>query len=295
MSITRTAFSPEVAMHLYERARDRLDLPSADARLIRIGENALIRSDPYVVRIARSPDALTDARKEVSVSSWLASAGLPVSRTSAHDQPVMVDGHPVTVWRFAESVGRKATADELGAILGRLHVLPVGGRPELPRFDVFGRVQERLEHPAAPAAEAAYLRDELACLRVAHAELVYPSPPTAIHGDAHVQNLIVTPRGPLLIDFERFGMGHPEDDLAVTATEHTIGWHTDENYAAFCDAYGRDVKTWEGFEVLRRINLLKMTSWLMQNVGNSLNIRNEFDVRIATLRETNSRRHWTPH
>lgn len=281
-------------MHLYERARDRLNLPSAEARLIRIGENALIRSDPYVVRIARSPDALTDARKEVAVSSWLASAGLPVSRTSAHDQPVMVDGHPVTVWRLAESVGRKATAGELGEILARLHALPVDGRPELPRFDVFGRVQERLQHPAAPAAEAAYLREELDRLRLAYAELVYPSPPTAIHGDAHVQNIIVTPNGPLLIDFERFGIGHPEDDLAVTATEHTIGWHTDEDYAMFCDSYGSDVKTWEGFEVVRRINLLKMTSWLMQNVHNSPDIRDEFEVRLATVRNEIALQEWRP-
>lgn len=284
MTATRTAFSADVAMHIYGLVRERMHLPPADARLIRIGENALIHSHPYVVRIARSAGSLDDARKEVAVSAWLNASGLPASRTSDHEQPVMVDGHPVTVWHFAQSIGRKATAAELGAVLARLHGLPAVGRPDLPRFDIFGRVQQRLDHPAAPSDAVEYLSAEVARLRTAHASLTYPSPPTAIHGDAHVQNIIVTANGPLLIDFERFGIGHPEDDLAVTATERTVGWHTDADYAEFCQAYGADVTRWSGFHVLRNINQLKMTSWLMQNVSNAPELLNEFNTRLTTLR-----------
>lgn len=295
MTLTRTAFTAERALHVYELTRKRLDLPEADAELIRIGENALIRSLPYVVRIARAEDAYADACKEVAVSHWLNTSGLRASRTSEHEQPVTVEGHPVTVWRFLTSTGRKASAPELATLLSQLHRLPSDGRPEdLPEFDLFGRVDARLDHPDAPADAVAYLRDELARLRADYAALEYPSQPTALHGDAHVQNVMITEHGCVLIDFERFGIGHPEDDLAVTATEHSVGWHTDDDYRAFCRAYGTDVTEWEGFETLRRINLLKMTSWLMQNVHNSPDKREEFDTRLATLRDGTAPRPWKP-
>lgn len=295
MTLTTTAFTTERALQVYELTRQELELPDADAEVIRIGENALIRSHPFIVRIARAADAYADACKEVAVSDWLTSAGIRASRTSDHKQPLMVAGHPVTVWRHLDSEGRKATAHELAALLASLHELPEDGRPQsLPDFDLFDRVDARLAHPDAPADAVAYLRDELVRLRAEYAALSYPSNQSAIHGDAHVQNVMVTPEGCVLIDFERFGIGHPEDDLAVTATEHTVGWHTDADYGAFCDEYGRDVTEWAGFETLRRVNLLKITSWLMQNVGNSPDIREEFDVRLATLRDGTAPRPWQP-
>jgi hypothetical protein len=73
-----------------------------------------------------------------------------------------------------------------------------------------------------------------------------------------------------------------------------VGWHDDEEYAAFVDSYGFDVMTWEGFSVLRSINELKMTTWLMQNVGESDRIAREFENRLASLRDDDAPRPWHP-
>ncbi|MBL7498758.1 aminoglycoside phosphotransferase family protein [Frankia sp. CNm7] len=106
-----------------------------------------------------------------------------------------------------------------------------------------------------------------------------------IHGDAHVANLMVAEGGPVLIDFERFGWGQPEWDLAMTATEYrTAGWWTDAQYRAFVDAYGFDVTDWSGFEVLRRVHEIRMTTWIMQNVHLPSEIAAEYERRMITLR-----------
>ena len=90
---------------------------------------------------------------------------------------------------------------------------------------------------------------------------------------------------PVLIDFERFAWGQPEWDLAMTATEYlTAKWWTDEEYRQFVDAYGYDVTSWaEGFDILRAVHELKMTTWLMQNVAASPEIADEYQVRMRTL------------
>jgi thiamine kinase-like enzyme len=94
----------------------------------------------------------------------------------------------------------------------------------------------------------------------------------------------------VLIDFERFAWGQPEWDLAMTATEYlTAKWWTDDEYRQFVDAYGYDVTCWtEGFDVLRAVHELKMTTWLMQNIAESPEIADEYQVRMRTLRGESS-------
>jgi hypothetical protein len=99
----------------------------------------------------------------------------------------------------------------------------------------------------------------------------------------------------MLIDFENFSFDHPEWDLMVTATEHdSLGWQTREQYAAFTGAYGRDLRDWDGFPTLRAIQEFKMTTWLMQNVGESAAIAEEYGRRIASLRDDSAPRYWHP-
>jgi thiamine kinase-like enzyme len=87
---------------------------------------------------------------------------------------------------------------------------------------------------------------------------------------------------PVLIDFERFAWGQPEWDLAMTATEYlTAKWWTEREYSEFVEAYGYNVTSWEGFDVLRAVHELKMTTWLMQNVAESPEIAEEYRGRCC--------------
>ncbi|MBL7500881.1 aminoglycoside phosphotransferase family protein [Frankia sp. CNm7] len=169
----------------------------------------------------------------------------------------------------------------------RLHRLPAPTGFALPAVELVGRVAPRIEHAPVPVGDKDLLRATYEELGVAASRLDFALSPGPIHGDAHVANLMVTADGPVLIDFERFGWGQPEWDLAMTATEYrTAGWWTDAQYRAFAAAYGFDVTAWDGFEVPRRVHEIRMTTWIMQNVHPSSEIAAEYERRMnyATYR-----------
>jgi aminoglycoside phosphotransferase (APT) family kinase protein len=265
-----------------------VDLATDDAQLIRLGENALfhlVKAD-MVVRIARTMNYWADAVKEVDVARWLAGHSVPAAETFDVDQPVEADGRPATFWRFIDGrPGDKRDIGTLGAVLRRLHSTPPPAMFALPPEDILGRVEPRVEVADIPSADKRFLLERLHDLRDEVARLSYPLDPAPTHGDAHVENLMIRDGEPVLIDFERFAWGQPEWDLAMTATEYlTAKWWTDDQYAKFCDAYGHDVTNWDGFPVLRAVHELKMTTWLMQNVAESREIADEYQVRMRTLR-----------
>jgi hypothetical protein len=51
---------------------------------------------------------------------------------------------------------------------------------------------------------------------------------------------------------------------------------------------------WPGFDTLRRVNEIKMTTWLMQNIGESAEIEREYHARMETIRGERSDRAWRP-
>ncbi|MER6950435.1 aminoglycoside phosphotransferase family protein [Nonomuraea sp. NPDC000554] len=273
-------------------------LASEDARLIRLGENALfvLAAERVVVRIARSLDVLADARKEVAVSAWLHEAGIPAARTTAHEQPLIVRDKPVTLWQYIDNGGTPADLNDLAAVLRTLHQTPVPADLALPRIDILGRVSERISATDVLSDEEHhFLLAKYQELRVAYAALTFPLTSCAVHGDAHSDNLIKATDGTIvLIDFERFAFGPPETDLAVTALEHSLGWGTRAEYDQFAERYGFDVLAWDGYPVLRDINELKMTTWLMQNVNENEAIAREFRNRLFCLQNPEAPRRWRP-
>jgi aminoglycoside phosphotransferase (APT) family kinase protein len=264
-------------------------LDSSNARLIRMGENALFHlpSAGAVARVARSMGYWADAGREVAISHWLAAEGIRAARAcAAIDQPVEAAGQPVTFWEFIDGRdGDREDVTDLAEVLRRVHQLPRPASFTLPAEDVLGRIPGRLQSAAVPAADREFLQARLDELEVQLPRLRFPLPPGPTHGDAHVQNLMITADGPVLIDLERFSWGQPEWDLAMTATEwQTAGWWTDEEYARFAGAYGWDVTTWDGYPVLRATHELKMTSWLAQLAGESPDAAREYKTRMWTLR-----------
>jgi hypothetical protein len=100
----------------------------------------------------------------------------------------------------------------------------------------------------------------------------------------------------LLIDFERFSWGQPEWDLSLTAAEYvTGGWLTRPEYQDFVHGYGGfDVMEWEGFAILRAVQELKMTTWIMQNINESQEIADEYAMRLRALKTGRAERPWRP-
>ncbi|MFG3031136.1 aminoglycoside phosphotransferase family protein [Streptomyces sp. NPDC048253] len=274
-------------------------LDDEGAELIRLGENALFRlaSVPVVVRVARGKEWLPKAQREVTVSRWLTGEGFPATRAVEDlEQPLLIEGHPVTFWHLIVEGDRKATYGELGGILRDLHAMTVPAGLDLPAYEPFDKSVLRLERAQIPADDKAFLRKRERELRDKFAELRFESPKGPVHGDAHVQNLMVNEQGQvILIDFEFFAFDHPEWDLMVTAVEHhSLGWQTGEQYADFVRAYGRDLYDWHGYDTLRGLQEFGMTTWLMQNVQEDEGTAAEYRRRMDGLRNDDAPRDWRP-
>jgi aminoglycoside phosphotransferase (APT) family kinase protein len=269
------------------------------ARLIRLGENALFHlpGPGVVVRVARSMAYWEDAGREVAVARWLADQGFPAVRAyPGVEQPAEAAGRPVTFWEFIDGRdGDRVDIAVLAELLSWLHRLPHPEGFTLPADDPLGRVRRRLESAAVTEPDREFLLARLDAVEAQLPRLRFPLPAGPVHGDAHVENLMITASGPVMIDFERFSWGHPEWDLSMTATEYqTAGWWTREEYARFAAAYGFDVTSWEGYPVLRAAHELKMTSWLAQNMAESRDAADEVAVRMATLRGQRLPGSWRP-
>lgn len=288
--MTNAPFSSTATQRVLKAACKEVDLPADSAELMRLGENALylLPAHRVVVRIARTMDYWNDVEREVAVSKWLHEAGLPAAQVvDTLEQPLAIDGHPVTFWHYISGEPAPySRIGDLGALLHRLHSLSPPTDLDLPREDILGRVQPRVEQAPIDESDRAFLLRRLAELRDEVAELDYVLPACAVHGDAHVKNLMVCEGEAILIDFERFAYGQPEWDLGMTGTEYrTAGWWTADQYRAFVDAYGFDVTTWSGFPTVQAVHQLKMTTWIMQNVHESQEIADEFTARMRTIRD----------
>lgn len=299
MTYTAAVFTPESTRPVLDEACHDARLDPSGATLMRLGENALYRlaSAPIVVRIARTMDYWPNVQKEVAVARWLADLGFPAGRLSAPpEQPRSIDGHPVTFWEFIP--GRDARPEDiasLGSVLRALHRLqaPTGFR--LPTVDILARIRPRVAAAPVSNDDKALLLDRCEELREQISKLVFPLQQCAIHGDAHIGNLMIRYGKSVLIDFENFSWGHPEWDLSMTATEYaTAGWWTDQQYADFTEAYGFDIRDWDGFPTLRATHEIKMTTWIMQNVDHSPDIKAEFEARMHTIRTGETSVRWHP-
>jgi Ser/Thr protein kinase RdoA (MazF antagonist) len=246
-----------------------------------------------VVRIARSADRLPRVRKELCIARWLAGAGVPVVRVDEEiGQPVLIGGHPVSFWRTVTGGDPAPGYADLAQLLKAFHGL--GDSPcELAGFDPLRMSRSRLAAPAGVAdADRRYLRRRCAELNDQLAGLAFALPAGPVHGDAHTGNLLTDDGQVVLLDFEAASLGPREWDLLPTAIATERYGLAEEQYLQFAGVYGFDVRSWDGYRVLREIRELTMTTWIMQNVGESPAAAAEFRLRVSSLRERDFHRGW---
>jgi aminoglycoside phosphotransferase (APT) family kinase protein len=134
--------------------------------------------------------------------------------------------------------------------------------------DPFRRIGPRLlRSPLLGRSERESLLTRLDDLQAGFAAGVPPGlPSSVVHGDAWAGNVVETDSGEvLLLDLGRVGIGPPEWDLVATVLNRTtFGIMGEEEYAAFCSAYGHDVMTWQGFPLLRDIRELWVVAFALQ-------------------------------
>ncbi|MER7846560.1 aminoglycoside phosphotransferase family protein [Kitasatospora sp. NPDC096077] len=271
----------------------------AGARLIALGENAVFDlGDPAVVaKVGRAPELHERARRELTVAHWLAGQGIPVVDPYGEvaPGPRLAHGHPVTFWHRLAPAVRPARPVDLAPLLRALHALPLPPFP-LGRRDLLAPVERWLASAEGHVdpADVDFLRRRRDSFAAALPDLAPQLRPGVIHGDALPRNVHVGPDGPVLLDLETFADDLREHDLVVLALAHDRYGVPAEEYRAFTEAYGRDVRDWPGFAVLRGARETASASWVAQQaVGNPAALA-EFGRRVASLREGATEVRWYP-
>ncbi|MFJ9020440.1 phosphotransferase enzyme family protein [Streptomyces sp. NPDC102259] len=282
------------------RARDVLAaaevLPgrAADAALLALGENAVFAAGDLVVKVGRAAELLDRARRELDVAAWLAGAGVPAVR-AAEPEPLLVEGHPVTLWHRLPDPVRPAGPRDLAELLRLVHALPAPSFG-LPARDLLSGVERwlRLAGDAIDPADAAYLRERRDGFATAAAALTPHLPPGPIHGDALPRNVHIGPDGPVLVDLETVSADLREHDLVVMALSRDRYGLPAEAYDAFTGSYGWDVREWAGCTVLRGARETASCAWVAQHAPTDPKALAEFRRRVASLRDGDEAVRWYP-
>jgi hypothetical protein len=265
------------------------------AKLIALGENAVFELDGEVVaKVGRDAELLARSEREVRTAVWLAGLGIPAVQV-AEPEARLVAGHPVTFWQRLPEPVRPAGPADLAALLRLVHALP---EPDfaLPRRDLLGGVERwlRLAGDAIDPADAAFLRDRRDGFAAAAAALTPRLPSGPIHGDALPRNVHVGPDGPVLVDLETFSADLREHDLVVMALSRDRYGLDPAAYDAFTDAYGWDVRSWDGCPVLRGARETASCAWVAQHAPANPPALAEFRRRVASLRDGDPSVRWYP-
>lgn len=288
-------FSASAALSVLREACQQAGFSSDGAELLRIGENAIFQlaSAPIVVRIGRSADRLPRVQRELCVARWLAAAKVPAVLVDDEiDQPLMVDGHPVSFWHAVTGGAPTPTHIDLARLLAAYHATP-DCPCDLDTFEPLRISESRLaKAEGVDPGDLGFLHGRVADLTSQFEHLEFALPRGPIHGDAHTKNLLTDHGQVVLIDFEAAAIGPREWDLLPTSIAVQRYGLPEEQYQEFAAAYGFDVRTWDGYPVLREIRELTMTTWIMQNVLESKAIAAEFALRVACLRERDYERAW---
>jgi thiamine kinase-like enzyme len=277
-------------------------LNPADARLLRLGSNAVYRlKAPVVARISRPGADIDHARRTVAVARWLKSASYPAVRLAevGVDQPIIADGYIITFWQALSDDGDQyASTPEIAEVLRKLHQLVTPEDLDLPPLAPFANAVQRIDASTwLTPGDRAFLTETMANLQHAYDNLKFVLPQGVIHGDASVGNVLLDSHGnPVVIDLDGFAIGPREWDLALTAIYYdSFGWHTREEYEEFAETYGFDIMQWPGYPVMRSVREFLMVTWLIQKAAESDQAAAEAPKRISALRTGASRKDWQPY
>jgi aminoglycoside phosphotransferase (APT) family kinase protein len=270
-------------------------LDPAGATLIKCTANAVFRlaSAPVVVRIGMSTALRHRVEKVVKVATWLAEHDLPAVRLLAGvSQPVQYAGFVATVWEAVPAGGKRPRGRDLGKLLRRVHDLP---QPAswLPTWEPLADVRARIgEATDLDDADLAFLQDRYDDVADQLSRLEFRSAPSLVHGDAHLGNLIASPAGPVLCDFDSSSYGPPEWDLTPLAVGVVRFGEPAGRYRELARTYGMDVTHWSGFSVLRAVRELKLITSVLPIIGSRPEVRAELFRRMADVRSGNTSARW---
>ena len=286
---------PAAAEAALQDAARRSGLDARGARLIRLFATAVyhLPAADAVARIAlvTSPESVARLDTSVQVTRWLTGIGFPCVEPLAVEQPVTGHGCAVTFWRYLPQDGPEPVPADLGRLLRELHGL--GSPPvALPAYRPLVSVRRAIASSRAlDEEERAWLGERCDQLVAAYGQLRFQLPAGMIHGDAYRGNLLRDGQRVVLADWDAVSTGPREVDLIPTLQATRFGL-PDEQRDAFVAAYGQDIRSWDGYPVLRDIRELSTLTALLRDGHADAAAQRELRIRLRSLR-TGDRHEWS--
>ncbi|MDH6108349.1 aminoglycoside phosphotransferase (APT) family kinase protein [Kitasatospora sp. MAP12-15] len=284
---------PEVNRILATACR-RVGLDPEGAAVLRGHTNAVfrLRTAPVVAKIARSGTRSADVHRTVRLIEWLTSLDFPTVSLHPVEQPVLVDGHSVTFWTYLPQPEHPVTAEQIAGPLRTLHQLP---HPpfEIRPLDTVGAIRRSIATiTALPSEDLQYLSSHLDHLEKELADLHFALPPAVLQGDPQHRNALHDGDHAVLCDWDTTAFGSPEMDLVTIEIHCRRFGYGPAHYAAFANAYGFDVTTWDGYTVLRDLRELRMITTNAKRAAAASATLAEVTRRIEGLQHGDHQMRW---
>jgi Ser/Thr protein kinase RdoA (MazF antagonist) len=154
----------------------------------------------------------------------------------------------VTAARRVPSL-RPVSWPEVGSVLRAFH--EEHATAQVAQWAPLSRLESQVS--ALPAEQAEVLRSARDLLLVELSRTRSQLGPGVIHGDVSPSNVLQDSRAATLIDLDWVARGPREYDLTSASRRFRAGELDRRTYRDFCAAYGHDVLTWDGLELVDRI------------------------------------------
>jgi aminoglycoside phosphotransferase (APT) family kinase protein len=136
-------------------------------------------------------------------------------------------------------------------------------------------------------------RVRAASLAAALPGLRYEAAPCLLHGDPQHGNALHDADATVLSDWESVAVGPTEWDLVTIEIPCRRFGHPAQTYEEFCTEYGRDVRRWSGFAVLRDVRELRMITTNARKASAGSPGATEVHRRIEQARHEDSEALWS--
>lgn len=244
-------------------AGQALGVDLADLALVRDVSTVVFRVRDLAVKV--QPPTFDATRLH---AAFTALAGCDVTLAPVTGPIATAHGF-VTLWPWCAGGGAVRWPD-IGRLLRELHdtAVPV---PGLPAWRPLQRLPDQVA--GLPDDVAGVLLDARDRLLAEVYVLTSDLGDGVIHGDVSEDNVLRHQGRPVFIDLDFVATGPKEYDLVGAALRRQRRQLSRRDYAAFCTAYGADVRSWSGFATVRAVcelGGLTFAVWAARHRGEEL-------------------------
>ncbi|MFE0062308.1 phosphotransferase [Streptomyces sp. NPDC059003] len=270
-------------------------LDPSNARLLRGHTNAvvLLPDAHAVVKIARRGTPFTTVQRTTAFVRWLMDRGFPTGPLyPGLEQPLLVDGHPVTIWAYLPQPDRPVSAAQIAKPLLTLHNLPAPPM-DLPQHDNIRAIRRSIDAISSlPPATLRLLSDRVDRLEAELDAVQFALPAGVLQGDPQHRNALHYGDEAVLIDWDTVAYGHPEWDLVTIEVHCRRFGHGLDHYKDFAAAYGFDVTALPGYPTLRDLRELRMITTNARKTHHAPESIHEVQRRVEGLHQEDHDLRW---